>query len=49
MAKFTKFDPKNKKKGRNQSNAQRKPKIKTINSDKSMKSLVKTLVKQTVI
>ena len=49
MAKFNRFDPKNKKKGRNQNNAQIKPKIKAVNNDKVMKSLVKTLVKQTVI
>ncbi len=49
MAKFNRFDPKNKKKGRNQNNSQRKPKIKSVDNNKVMKSLVKTLVKQTVI
>jgi len=48
MAKFNRFDPKNKKKGRNQSISQRKLKIKTPDSNKVSKSLVKTLVRQTV-
>jgi len=49
MAKFNRFDKKKKKKGRNQNNSQRKPKIKAVDNNKVMKSLVKTLVKQTVI
>ena len=48
MAKFNRFDRKNKKKGRNQSISQRKLKIKTPNNNKVSKSLVKTLVRQTV-
>ncbi len=48
MAKFNRFDPKNKKKGRNQSISQRKLKIKTAQEQKVPKSLVKSIVRQSV-
>ena len=36
---LNRFDPKNKKKGRNQNNAQRKPKIKAVNKNNTKKFL----------
>lgn len=48
MAKFNRFDPKNKKKGRNQSISQRKLKIKEADTNKVPKSFIKTIVRQSV-